>query len=696
MRASTQLKFESANVRHFIKRVRYRVFKSITQSLLLTMVVLLDISFALEPDESVIIRIEQTDRSADGSLLPTDSFTLLGGNEQICLVYDGAEREFGGFDFLIEYDASVLSFSTMNQGSIISDNQWEYFTYRFGPSGNCTGGCPAGRLRILGLAETNNFNHPNSWTVSKGNTFACIDFLVSNDRSIEFNFTSINWSWYDCSDNILYARDLDTIFFTRDVFDHIDSSIVDSPYIRTKITDSLSSFPTNFGTPKLCVDSQDVSIDHISNISFLNGGVRFQRLEDISIRGDINLNGVPYELADAMLYVSYFIAGLSVFTISIDDQLSASDVNADGIPLELADLVLLIRVITGDAQPDSKLNHYASSVTFTITDSLLSTDTELGAVLIITEGAHVSNASLLVPEMKMRKGIRGGQGYTIIYDLEQDVIRPGDFLSLTDQILGIEAVEVNGSKLNFVLNVSEDTDGDGVSDPTDNCPLDFNPDQTDSDGDKFGNACDVCPNDSQNDIDEDGICADIDNCPLIYNPEQMDSDSDGIGDECDGCQLIANPNQDDDDGDGVFNSCDNCATIFNVSQRDSDGDNVGDVCDNCVDQFNPDQIDSDNDGIGDACLKTGSSVIPQHFELYQNYPNPFNPNTIIRAEVPVATDWTISIYNLKGEHVQTFVGSSQAGVIEVEWDASNFASGVYFYSFTSSDFKVSKTMLYIK
>jgi hypothetical protein len=44
--------------------------------------------------------------------------------------------------------------------------------------------------------------------------------------------------------------------------------------------------------------------------------------------------------------------------------------------------------------------------------------------------------------------------------------------------------------------------------------------------------CDVCPNDPKNDVDNDGICGGVDNCPLEFNPEQKDSDGDGIGDTC--------------------------------------------------------------------------------------------------------------------------------------------------------------------
>jgi hypothetical protein len=71
-----------------------------------------------------------------------------------------------------------------------------------------------------------------------------------------------------------------------------------------------------------------------------------------------------------------------------------------------------------------------------------------------------------------------------------------------------------------------DSDGDGVPNDNDNCPLVSNPDQTDTDADGAGNACDA-------DDDNDGVADTMDNCPLTSNPDQADFDLDGIGDTCD-------------------------------------------------------------------------------------------------------------------------------------------------------------------
>ena len=69
-----------------------------------------------------------------------------------------------------------------------------------------------------------------------------------------------------------------------------------------------------------------------------------------------------------------------------------------------------------------------------------------------------------------------------------------------------------------------------------------------------------------------------DNCPTISNTLQSNSDGDKYGDACDNCPDTTNDLQGDRDDDGIGNACDNCVQIPNKDQADSDGDGVGDAC----------------------------------------------------------------------------------------------------------------------
>jgi len=74
------------------------------------------------------------------------------------------------------------------------------------------------------------------------------------------------------------------------------------------------------------------------------------------------------------------------------------------------------------------------------------------------------------------------------------------------------------------------------------------------------------------------------------------------------------------------------------------------------------------------------SVIPDKYALLQNYPNPFNPSTTIRYGIPSESRVTIKIINTIGQEVTTLINSTQSsGYHEVNFNAGNLASGIYFY-----------------
>jgi hypothetical protein len=106
------------------------------------------------------------------------------------------------------------------------------------------------------------------------------------------------------------------------------------------------------------------------------------------------------------------------------------------------------------------------------------------------------------------------------------------------------------------------------------------------------------------DTDDDGVVDIEDNCPLVYNPDQTDSDGDGSGDACDLCPGF--DDRADADSDGVPDGCDICAGFDDLA--DADSDEVPDGCDNCPETYNPDQADTDGDDIGDACETTSCCV----------------------------------------------------------------------------------------
>jgi len=89
--------------------------------------------------------------------------------------------------------------------------------------------------------------------------------------------------------------------------------------------------------------------------------------------------------------------------------------------------------------------------------------------------------------------------------------------------------------------------------------------------------------------------------------------------------------------------------------------------------------------------------LPSSYELYQNYPNPFNPSTKITFAIQERSNVQLVVYNVLGQAVSTLVDAEMApGTYEARFDASNYASGIYFYRLVANTFVQSKRMLLLK
>ena len=83
--------------------------------------------------------------------------------------------------------------------------------------------------------------------------------------------------------------------------------------------------------------------------------------------------------------------------------------------------------------------------------------------------------------------------------------------------------------------------------------------------------------------------------------------------------------------------------------------------------------------------------------LKQNYPNPFNPTTTITFDLPERSYVELNIYNVLGVKLATLVkGVKSAGSYSVQFNASNYPSGIYVYELQTANYKQTKKMIYLK
>ena len=94
-----------------------------------------------------------------------------------------------------------------------------------------------------------------------------------------------------------------------------------------------------------------------------------------------------------------------------------------------------------------------------------------------------------------------------------------------------------------------------------------------------------------------------------------------------------------------------------------------------------------------------NEMIPDNYLLSQNYPNPFNPNTIINYAIPTgnASFVQLKVYDILGREIRTLVNEIKSpGSYEVNFDASDLTTGIYFYTLSTGNFVQTKKMILMK
>jgi len=106
-------------------------------------------------------------------------------------------------------------------------------------------------------------------------------------------------------------------------------------------------------------------------------------------------------------------------------------------------------------------------------------------------------------------------------------------------------------------------------------------------------------------------------------------------------------------------------------------------------------------GGNDTTFYTGinqvSNKIPNAFKLHQNYPNPFNPNTNIKFDIKKSLFVKLIVYDILGKELIVLVNEKlNLGSYEIDWDGTDYTSGVYFYRLVTKDYSETKRMVLIK
>jgi hypothetical protein len=381
------------------------------------------------------------------------------------------DMQVAAFDLQIEFNPTLLYFKGVERGEAltIKDStgtyQWEYLTYRqlpiFDPF--------LYRLEIFGVFDYKD-NHTGIPLQPDTNfvELAKIKFQITCDNNLLGIQIPVNFFWNpkSCTENSLSDQSGTILYVSNDTsqFNFIDC------------------------------DTNIINSEIIPSVNFNNGFVNITELPGAQI-GDINLNGVPYEIGDATLFANYFTQGLSVFTIDQGKQIAVSDIDRNRTFLTLSDFLLLIRIMQGKASPgdstgiSDKVVYWNSSIRDSVLLISLNSEVPIGAALFSMYYSKISGTPYIVStNMDLIYKAENSELMVLIYSFKNGVNIPAGALDLLTiphyqdvGLVNLQAVDDMGR----VLKVRQGTTGISDQSTQDlpktftlfpNYPNPFNPD----------------------------------------------------------------------------------------------------------------------------------------------------------------------------------------------------------------------------
>ena len=394
-----------------------------------------------------------------------------------------ATERLGGFEFLISYDTAVLFFDQACQGRIIDSCGWEHFTYDWGCDG-CWRNHQTGRIRMAGRADVDDRSsfpypgcipYPPEETARSPITLATLIFRVRGTQNTESLTSPIRFLWRDCSDNRLTSLNQRNQFLSRHVYEADSGQCADDPdnhgsgmvpgYGGVDMLDSrLRSGRTGgeepgyfSGAPYFCFcDRPYTSREPVRGVDFYNGELIVLKSDSVVSPGDINCNGIGFEIADAVMFTHYFVLGLEAFYDHQELSISASDVNRDGMTLGVDDLVGLLCIIRGEEPFRGCPGTVATFRWERRWNSVyVECDGDLGAVYLVVEGEILP--LLLAAGMEMQYQTENDTTRILIYSFDPGhSVGWGSLIGLSGatKIISIETATYYGWAVNEVIEES--------------------------------------------------------------------------------------------------------------------------------------------------------------------------------------------------------------------------------------------------
>ena len=363
----------------------------------------------------------------------------------------------GGFELEVEFDYIDLTLLSVTRGQYLlhefdqdapypwntAHYTWEYFSYRLLPCPLCA--CCKYKILIYGQNDMPNgqtklgYCLNQSYPEGQGDVpvpggdsiLVWLKFQVANNSLLRGLKLPVCFEWEDayCTENTFSNCTGDTLWVSADT-----------------LSDGTWEFPPSCTTHQEYLGGAAV----IWAMHFYCGGVDVCDTNSTfkCERGDVNLNHVAYEPADAVLFARYFVTGTSVFTFDEASQICATDVNADGRTLMLSDLIYLIRVIQHDATAYPKLGPSVDVANLIVSADKITVECASPIGGLLFEFAGKVNPTLLNANME----ILSNENKVLVWSSAGHSINgASEILGVSGNLVSVIAVDREGRELNTTI-----------------------------------------------------------------------------------------------------------------------------------------------------------------------------------------------------------------------------------------------------
>ncbi|MBN4076093.1 T9SS type A sorting domain-containing protein [Gemmatimonas aurantiaca] len=253
--------------------------------------------------ERLVTKFNHKKPAPYGSLSISDyGFVLQGGPKRTTIIYHGDPIELHELNLTVGFDSAHFQHLSATPSALFEHNRIDFATETrlVGP-----GHKPA--VGINSLVEISATINGKALTLHDADTIAFLQFVVSNDRTLECIGLPLRWVWQDCADNKLSGRSRE--YLSRHVYSASYTEECSDEIIRDDLTEKEHHLPTIGGLPELCLE-ENPKHRTTRTIDFFNGAMRVVCAENIDARGDCNLNGISGEPGECDEFIKEYLDAL--------------------------------------------------------------------------------------------------------------------------------------------------------------------------------------------------------------------------------------------------------------------------------------------------------------------------------------------------------------------------------------------------